>query len=226
MVYDVADNADADTFVINLHRDASASPVVASVELVLPEVRNRYSFKPRKRLHDVFTADFADSLEAALNRLGADERIVSLPEFVYEIPGLIMSGLRILLTAAEDGSETIMLRIRRYIGTVKSLFRFDPAMAVSSTSVRERIAVDVLEDIISPLFDLISLDVPGMEEIIEKHAPAIRKRISELSLRQEEIVFLTGLLQRYVSGCQQDARYQITDEAQSDEATPKLPKTA
>lgn len=225
MVYEVAEAGETDTFVINLRRDSGAFPLVSSVELVLPEMRNRYSFKPRKTLQDLFDVNFADRLEAALNRLTDSERLVLFPEFVYEIPGLIISGLRILVTVTEDGVETIILRIRHYIGAIKSVFQFDAAMSVSSSTTRERIAVDVLEDIIAPLFDLISLDVPGMDEIIEKHAPEIRKRMSQLSIRQEEIVFFTGLLQRYVAGCQHDAAIENRSET-SNEDRKLLPKSA
>lgn len=226
MAQDVAETAEADSFIINLRREAGRFPTVASVELLLPEMRNRYSFNPRKSLHEMFQADFADRLEASINRLAPNERIVSLPEFIYEIPGLVLAGMRILITSLEDGVEIIMLRFRRYIGAVKSLFRFDPAMTVSSTTTRERIAVDVLEDIISPLFDLLSLDVPGMDEVIEKHALAIRKRLSQLSMRQDEIVFFTGLLQRYVAGCQDDAQRKKLEHGRGREPQVELSRSA
>lgn len=224
MVFDISETGESDTFIVNLRRESGGVPMVASVELVLPEMRNRYSFKPRKPLEDVFDLEFAARLNGVLERLADQERLVSVPDFLHEIPGLVMSGLRILVTTADDGAETIMLRIRHYIGAIKKIFAFDPAMSATSYATREKIAVDVLEDIISPLFDLISLDVPGMEEIIEKHAPAIRKRMSQISMRQEEIVFFTGLLQRYVAGCQQDAGRVMQSDTQP--PSRQIPKTA
>lgn len=203
--------ADVDSFVVNLRRQHGEVARVASVELRTFEVRNRYSFRKDPTLADIFVDEFAELIERALERLKPDERIVAIPDFEFAKGDLIIGGLRVLITTAENGIESIMLRFRQYIGAIKQAFKFDDSMAIETPTVREKIAVDVLQDILSPLFDLMALDVPGMEEVLEKHGPAIKKRLATISARKDEITFFSTLLQRYVKGCQQDAARGLAD---------------
>lgn len=214
------DVGDADSFVVNLRSERDGDVQVASVELRTFEVRNRYSFRQDRSLNDAFVDEFAKEIQHALSRLKPDDRIVSMPEFEFATGDLIIGGLRILITVAENGTTAIMLRFRQYIGSIKLAFRFDDTMALETPTVREKIAVDVLQDILTPLFDLMSLDVPGMDEVLERHGPAIRKRLSSISTRKEEITFFSTLLQRYVKGCQQDSAAQLPrpDKGASDRA--------
>lgn len=202
---DSIDTADNDRFVVHLSRHNDGEVMVTSVELQHADIRNRYSFKQGRSLPEIFTAPLAQALNEALANLVRGERIVSLPDFQVALPGVVLGGLRILRTSVEDGVDRIMLRVREYVGTLKSAFRFDDAMTVDSVSMRERIAVEVLRDIVNPLLDIMSIasDAPG--DVVDKNAEAIRRQLRRMSNRQDEINFYTGLLQRYVAGCRSDA---------------------
>ena len=202
------EHVDSDTFVIHMTRVAGDVPRVTSIELIGSDMRNRYSFRESRALTEVFAENLAAEIEGTLGSFDSDERIIALPNFEVVLPGLLLSGLRVLMTKIEGGSEVIMMRFRQYIGAIKSAFRFDHSFGIASSSVRERIAVEVLRDILTPLVDMISLNRPEYHAIIENHAPVLQKRLDRIATRREELNFYSGLLQRYVAGCRQD----IADE--------------
>lgn len=208
-----AEQAEADTFVIHLTREAESAAQVTSIELFNADMRNRYSFKTSRQLDEVFAAPLSVSIRQALARLKSDERVVALPEFEVSFPGLVLSGLRILRNCTENGLETIMLRFRTYVGAIKTAFRFDSSFGVNSASVRERIAVEVLRDILTPLIDMINLNQPEYASVVENHSSVLQSRLDHIGRRQEELNFYSGLLQRYVAGCRQDAEHEQFERA-------------
>jgi len=201
---DALDASDNDRFVVHLSHRPDGEVMVTSIDLQHSDIRNRYSFKQGRGLHDVFTPGLAQALNAALRNLVKGERIVSLPDFSVTLPGVVLGGLRILRTKTEDGVDLIMLRVREFVGSIKSAFRFDQSMVIDSISMRERIAVEVLRDIVNPLLDIMSIagDAPG--DVVDNNADAIRRQLRRMSSRQDEINFYTGLLKRYVAGCRSD----------------------
>jgi hypothetical protein len=102
-----------------------------------------------------------------------------------------------------------MMRFRKYFGNIKAAFKFDHSFTISSASVREKIAVEVLRDILTPLVDMINLNRPEYRAVIENHAPVLQKRLDQIATKQEELNFYSGLLQRYVAGCRQDSAREI-----------------
>jgi hypothetical protein len=202
---DAFEAADKDRFVVHVTRTKNARVRVMSVELQQSDMRNRYSFKQGRSMSEVFVEPLAEALAKALRGLAGDDRIVSMPDFNISLPGLVMGGLRILCTKAEDGMEIIMLRMREYIGTAKSALKFDPALANDIATVRERIAVEVLRDIVNPLLDILSIARDSPQSVIDNNSEAIRRQLKRMDARQDEIQFYTGLLKRYISGCRSDA---------------------
>lgn len=203
------DAAESDRFVVHLTRQKGSADSehlsVTSVELQHPDMRNRYSFKHGRGLADLFSPELAQALGEALRSLVSGERMVSLPDFKVSLPGLVLGGLRILRTQAEDGMDVIMLRVREYVGAIKSSFRFDPSLSVDTTSMRERIAVEVLRDIVNPLLDILAISRDTPPEVIDNNSAAIRRQLRRMSMRQDEINFYVGLLKRYIAGCRSDA---------------------
>ncbi|PTX54373.1 hypothetical protein C8N43_3187 [Litoreibacter ponti] len=199
------DSTDSDRFVINLTRSGGGEILVNSIEIANGEMRNRYSFRADRDVFSVLQRDVAQHILEAIAKLRTGERILSLPDFLYSIPGLVLSGMRILSSPFEGGGDSIMVRFKYYVGAIKEIFQFEPSMAVASHTVRERIAVDVLHDIVSPLFDILSLSQSNSRGLLTDHAQAVGRRLDRLDVQMEELKFYSGLLQRYVAGCQQDA---------------------
>lgn len=207
---DAFDATDSDRFVIHLTRKPNEAVQVSSVEIQTSDLRNRYTFKQQRELNEVFSPPLATALGEALGNLVRGERIVSIPDFSVSLPGVVLGGLRILRTKADNGVDMIMVRVREFVGTLKSAFRFDPAMVVDSISMRERIAVEVLRDIVNPLLDIMTIAQDAPAEVVQNNADTIRRQLSQMGSRQDEITFYTGLLKRYVAGCRSDSMQAAT----------------
>lgn len=201
---DALDVSDNDRFVVHLSRRGDGEVTVTSIDLQHSDIRNRYSFKQGRSLHEVFTPALAQAMNSALANLVKGERIVSLPDFSVALPGVVLGGLRILRTKAEDGVDLIMLRVREFVGSIKSAFRFDQTMVIDSISMRERIAVEVLRDIVNPLLDIMTIVGDAPADVLDNNSDTIRRQLRRMSSRQDEINFYTGLLKRYVAGCRSD----------------------
>lgn len=209
---DVSDN---DRFVVRLTRRKDDSIRVTHVELTHADIHNRYTFKQGRSLKDVFSSTFAAALEEALANVRGKEQLLSMPDFKISLPGLVLGGLRILCKKAKDGQDLILVRVREYVGSIKSAFRFDPSLAVDTASVRERVAVEVLRDIVNPLLDILSISRDASPEMIDNNSAAIRRQLQRMSLRQDEINFYIGLLKRYIAGCRSDAEQQTVNGAET-----------
>ncbi|MEP5761607.1 MAG: hypothetical protein ABJ327_20300 [Litoreibacter sp.] len=213
---EMTEPASHDIFVVQIVRGLDQKPRVLSIELANADMRNHYAFRNARELSDVFVEELAEKIRSVVGSVQEGDRIVTLPDFEMSLPGLLLSGLRVLLTKVEDGAEVIMMQFREYVGSIKSAFRFDPSFAVTSASVRERIAVEVLRDILTPLVDMINLNRPEYRAVIENHALVLQKRLDAIATRQDELNFYSGLLQRYVAGCRQDSSNQKLDLAFDD----------
>ncbi len=199
------ETTESDHFVVHVVRGKNAEIRVSSVELMQPDMRNRYSFRTPRALNELFVKELADALDSALRRFERDARILSMPDFRVQVPGLVLGGLRLLSTRLEDGTDAIMVRVREYVGSIKSAFRFDHAMSLESSCVRERIAVEVLKDIVNPLLDILSIAKEAPPEVLRSNSDALNRQLRRMGARQEELSFYTGMLQRYIAGCREDA---------------------
>jgi len=209
--------SDQEALTLSLLRKPGGEFLVSSIALVKTGLRNEYVFDPAKPLGCLFGKGLAECCEAHLLSLSMASNDIRVPDFFFEIPGLTLSGMLIQRTRQQDGVEEIALRFRNYIGAIKSVFLFDTAMCFTPVSVRERIAIDVLQDILTPLFDIMSLALPERRAFIQDHAPAIQQRLDQLTTKREDLLFFLGLLQRYVAGCQEDSKFGAACQPQEQE---------
>ncbi|RLJ60684.1 hypothetical protein BCF46_0887 [Litoreibacter meonggei] len=195
----------SDSFIVYLSPEGARSYSVRSVWLVSGDMSNSYCFRAGRPIETIFVPEFYQSFLVALNAQALDDQTIELPDFEVSLPGVGVSGLRIERQPDGDEPDALRLSFHRYVGDVTRVLRFIPSAELKPATVRERIAVEVLRDIVSPIFDMMSLSEPSSRDILKSHSGAIEARLTRLTAQQEEIKFYTGLLKRYVAGCQQDA---------------------
>ncbi len=194
----------SDSLIVILSRESGDSYLVHSVQMVSGGMRNSHCFFPGRAVENTFVPEFSRSFLAILSKLGVDAVSFDEPAFSFSLPGIGISGLRIDPSQQGDPPNMMRLRFRRYVGDVTRILRYEQSVELPSATVRERIAVEVLRDIVTPIFDILSLSKSTSREVVQHHSAAIEARLDRLSIQQEEIEFYTGLLKRYVAGCQQD----------------------
>ena len=183
-----------------LQTSSAAAFLVRSVEVVGRGFRNRLSFTENNEIEDVFVPELADRLAGAVTDTDIlpDETsgLMALPDFLFESGWLVLSGLRCLVTEAENGARQIMLRFRSFVGPIAAAFRGELGLLQQSFAAREAIAVDALDTIAMPLFDIarIGRSVPDNEAL----GRSLDARLNAISHRSEDLEFMLVLLKRYI----------------------------
>lgn len=194
-----------DSLILILSREASSRFLVRSVQMVSGDMRNSHCFTSGRSIQSAFVPEFGRSVLALLDAEDAEQQIFEKPDFSFSLPGIGISGLRIDFRPEDLPDGALRLQFRRIVGDVTRVLDYERSVEVPSATVRERIAVEVLQDIVSPIFDMLSFAAGSSDKIVHQHSRSLQARLNRLTEQQEEIEFYTGLLKRYVSGCKEDA---------------------
>lgn len=201
-----------DVFSMTITREVGEDYSVRSVDILGSTMRHRVSFTQTSRIRDVFQPDLADCIESILERLPPNTHVFSDPDFIIELPGLTLARLRVLIQVAANGASQIILRFRYFIGGLQSVFRVDAHMRIPTLEHRERIAVEALADIATPMF---SLALANMDHVRTAHdKELVQRKLEELSGRASEINFYLSLLTRYVTACSKESLEQTEQHDQ------------
>ena len=77
---------------------------VQSCETSGEKFLNRTSFRGANTLSDVFVEELAVALSDCLKTLPKGAHMLSVPDFLVEVPGLALSGVRILASETRNGA--------------------------------------------------------------------------------------------------------------------------
>jgi hypothetical protein len=184
---------------LTISREIGAAVSLQSVDLNGRGARHRISFTRGSRIRDVFQAELAECIEALLERLPTHGHAFSDPDFLIELPGLTLARLSVLVRAMADGAAQIVLRFRYFIGSLQNAFRTELRLPLPTLDHRERIAVEALADIATPIFSLALADRAHVRT--KEDEDIVLRRLEQLSARACELNFYLTLLTRYVSDC-------------------------
>ncbi|WP_281857042.1 hypothetical protein [Litoreibacter halocynthiae] len=215
----------SDSVTIALTKYCDTTYRVRSIQLISGGMHSSFFFDTSRTIESVLVSEFADRFLALLNTQKIGSEPITLPDFEVFLPGVGVSGLRIDPAHGVDEPGSVRLSFDRHVGDMNRVLCFLPSADLPSATVRERIAVEVLSDIVSPIFDLISLSEPSSRDILKSHSGVIEARLKRLADQQEELSFYTGMLKRYVAGCQQDSIDLNTDDV-DDQLALKKRRTA
>ncbi|QBF30552.1 hypothetical protein CFI11_04905 [Thalassococcus sp. S3] len=141
----------------------------------------------------VLRDDVASALSEHLSWISDDAEVISLPEFLVQIPGLIISRAHILVSEMADGLRHVMCRFQHVMGSLSRMFKIDIGLGEQLFDMRERIAVEVLRDISMPLLDLCArLRAVKTNDDLGEIATHLADKSSEIGL-------FTEMLKRYVT---------------------------
>lgn len=189
-------------FVVNLHRKLGAEPMVESCVALFPNLSHRVRFREEKRVRDVFSAEVEQSISRMVSELDTEMQVISKPDFAIERPGLVLAGLRIISSKVEDGKQIIVIRFKHFIGGLQAAFRSDIGFGTPRLAPKEEIAISVLDDIVRPLYDLVSsVDVQNLPD---HHRRNIEDRLKQIADQTVDLRFYSSLLMRYIAQTQKD----------------------
>lgn len=175
---------------------------VASVSLHSEELKNSMHFAGRRSIAEVFHPDFADYLESVIKRAVGAPMVLTEPDVIKSLGGAVVARMRMLVNKAMDGGRYITIRFAYFIGSLARLFKRDEFAHHAPLPHRERVAVQALDSICTPLTNIAS----HLDRILEdRHATeSVRSRLRKIEDETVELKFYTELLRRYVDDCARD----------------------
>ncbi|WP_227269455.1 hypothetical protein [Roseobacter weihaiensis] len=178
------------TITLNLTLKAADVVSIRSCEVIGRSFRNRVSFQETTDIEGVLVGRLADAIRSCLKRLPGGAQVLALPEFLVEVPGLILSGLHIMIMEAKDGVRNAIFRFKEFIGGINNAFLTDLGFQETSATHSEKLAVNVLAEICLPIFNLC--------QTFEQMNLGKGTNAPEFILRAREFEFQTELLKRFV----------------------------
>lgn len=192
---------------------------VRSCEVLGKGFRNRLSFNDHSQMEDVLVQELSISIRDCLEGLPEGAHVLSLPEFLVELPGLALRGLHVMIMEAKEGIRNAILRFREFIGAANSAFQHDMGFDIPLADHGEKLALNVLEDICLPILNLCHV----LDEDARAHGHSFPSHLCD---RAREFQFQTELLKRFIANARMEAsptpRYGL--EAQLAQLQLRLPR--
>ncbi len=199
---DIATSSRAHTpekLIINLWKNPDGAIFARSVEIVDKISRVRFSFNADCVIESVFDTRAMSEIRDIVDRTTEQRGILMLPDLRINLKDLILEGCRVMVTAAEDGIETIMVRFVKYFGRVLSLFRdgFSHRDCLADSAVDQ--AISALEKVYLPLRNFsVYLDdlLVNFPHLLDREKITFLRRIRE---EMHEMGHISDLIVHYVN---------------------------
>lgn len=179
------------TITLSLNIDPSGSIFLRSCEVIGKSFRNRISFQEQKSIEELLVGRLAQAVRRFVEDVPEGAHVLSVPEFLVELPGLALAGMHLMVMEARGGVRSAILRFREFMGAVNRAFKTEIGFHEPFPKHGEKLAVNILEDICLPILNLCrGLDTTELG--------ASRVAARRLTNRAEEFEFQTELLKRYI----------------------------
>ena len=180
------------TLTLNLTLKTPQQVTVRSCEVIGRNFRNRVSFQESSHLDDVLVARLTEAIKSSLKTLAGGAQVLSLPDFLVELPGLALAGAHVMVMEAKDGVRNAIFRFTEFMGTINNAFKLDIGFSEPYATHSERLAISVLEEICLPILNLCrAFDMLNMTQ-----DQMFAKAVSDKAM---EFEFQTELLKRFVA---------------------------
>lgn len=178
-------------FTLNLALAEPKQVTVRSCEVIGRTFRNRTSFPDNNDIDAVLDPHLAERIRQCLEKVPAGGHVLSLPELLIEVPGLVLYGVHIMVMEVKDGIRSAIFRFKEFMGSITRAFRLHIGIEEQGTNYNERLATNVLSDICLPILNL-------AREMEFAHRDAGTKVPKALENRAREFEFQTELLKRFI----------------------------
>lgn len=162
-----------------------------SCEVLGRGFRNRVSFQDTSDIDKILVAKLAHSIRKSMSSVPDGAHVLSLPEFLVEVPGLVLSGVHILIMEVKDGMRNAIFRFKEFIGALNNAFHPDIGFQEPYSTHAERLAANVLADICLPLLNM-------CRDMEHAQIDASKRLPQGFSERAQEFEFQTELLKRFI----------------------------
>lgn len=179
------------TITLSLTLHPSNLVYVRSCEVLGKGFRNRTSFQENKLVEDVLVARLSKAIMSSLRALSDGAHVLSLPDFLIELPGLVLSGAHLMVMKTKGGVRNAIMRFKDFMGSISNAFRLDIGFQEPYSSHSEKLAINVLAEVCLPILNLCR----NFEEL---NFGNDRGKALNIADRAREFEFQTELLKRFI----------------------------
>ncbi len=187
-------------FVISMNRSKEGDLQVQACEISCAEFINRTGFDKQPSLQDVFIPSFVEKIKALLEPVGTQAEVLSFPEKVIQIPGLILAKAHVMITEMRDSAQMIILRFMHFFGGANRLFLKDVGLDDSIARRSEEIALDITSQLALPILDIVNALSRDLKDIGAKTWPVQVQLNDKASQFEQQIELIKRFLQTVSDG--------------------------
>lgn len=136
---------------ITLKVEPDGAIVVRSTELIGAGSRARFSFPPQAAIEASFQPAAAERVRELVARVFVKEGMISLPDHVLRVPGLMLGECNVVAADVVDGGQQVLIRFRRFFGDLFSLFAEDYMPRRKLADASSEHAINLVEQAYLPL---------------------------------------------------------------------------
>ena len=177
---------------LNLTQDGPEGVSIRSCELLGPGFRSRISFSDFRAIEDVLVARLAQAIAINLRDLPTGAKVLALPDFLIELPGLVLSGAHFMVMELTNTVRNVIVRFNRVTGSINKALKIDVGFAPQVLPQNQALAVSVFSDICLPILNVCYEIETAMRENGGPYTP-------QLMEQAQEFRFQTELLKRFIT---------------------------
>lgn len=151
---------------------------------------------------DISNALHPTVAKAVLDRLDGitETAVFSDSEYMGQIPGLALHGLRILTHANTNGSASASVRFVQTLGDMTAVFQPPYHQQTQANDCLDWMTLPVLYELLMPAME--ALDHVLDHGLQDDHARALAARVKTMRARRDELSDYISLLTRYIESTQ------------------------
>lgn len=153
--------------------------------------RNNVSFNTQRSIEEVLVSQLSSKIKSCLRSLPEGAHVLSFPDFLVEVPGLVLYGVQIITMEAKNGVRNTIFRFSEFLGGINNAFQEDIGFQEPFSNHTEKLAVSVLSEVCLPILNLTRI-------FVDFNSDMDRRRATSISDRAREFEFQTELLKRFI----------------------------
>jgi len=168
---------------------------ISTIDFQHPSHIYRMYIPTKPGLRKALVGEFCDQIEPLLVT-GDEPHLTSMTDKALELPGLILTKLRVYSNTKSDGRETIILRCALVVGNMQAMLLVDYRSLDSKRGDYEQLTTRVVGDLVRPILDILAYI--ETDSLTDETSLRVMERLKALSEERDELMFLTHLLQRAI----------------------------